>query len=119
MLFNGFWQAAKKSWLVANSTQPDPNQSQPDSRWPPVARNGLKKTIFPSFWTLTFDLDLHKISNFSPRPIIMPKMNILGPTVAVGEAVIPGQTDRQTDRQILKQYIVAGHLTWGSVVTVA
>ncbi len=33
------------------------------------------------------------------RPIIMPKMKILGPMVAVGEAVIPGQTDRETDRQ--------------------
>ena len=27
------------------------------------------------------------------RPIIMAKMKVLGPTVAVGEAVIPRQTD--------------------------
>ena len=87
----------QKIWQVANSTRHDTTQSQPEPSQSPVAKNGSKRHIFPFFlpWPLTCDLDLQKIRKRSLRPMSMPKIKVLGPTVTAGEAV----TDRRKRRK--------------------
>ena len=58
---------------------------------------------------MTFDLDLKKINNGPSRPMSMPKIKVLGPTVAEGEAGTDRQTDRQTDGNVGNIY---GFFSW-------
>ena len=68
-----FWHCAPKNWQADNSIWPDPNHFLYDP-W-------LKKRHLPTFLTLTFDLDLQKISRFGSRPTSMSKIKFVSSTV--------------------------------------
>ncbi len=63
----------------------------------------MKKIFYSTdstFQILTLDLDLQKIGQLRPEPILMQKIRAIGPTVRSGEAL-----EDRTDRHIRKQYI--------------
>ena len=60
-------------------TRPYPVSIPP--RPPPDRKRWTKKTYFVIFMTLTFDLEILKISNFPSRSMYMPKIKVVGPTV--------------------------------------
>ncbi len=83
--FSNFWQVAKISWHPAKGTPPDPPWSRSNTHLISVTKIDPEKAYFYGFPTLTFDLELQKISKLSPKPITIPKFRSVGPSAVAGD----------------------------------
>ena len=82
-------QKVGNSTIVPHLTLCGPHQTHAA----PSGEKWLKKTQFPISLTLTFDLEIQKVSECGSRPMSMPKFKVIAPTAQAAGGV----TDRQTN----------------------